>query len=274
MDASSPPSRRRSHRVSFVGGTGFELAGIVDSPDGSPLATAVFTHCFTCNKDLKAIVRISRRLAELGVRVLRYDLTGLGNSRGNFSDTNFSTNQADLRAAVAFLAENYEPPTALIGHSFGGICSLSVASSLPSVRGVVTLAAPSDTQHLADLLERKNPAIRQQGLGEVVIGGRTYTIPQAMLDDFRRHDVAADLQRLSKPCLLLHSPEDETLGYDHALRLFSLLNSRSVAECPAAATSLITLPGADHLLSNQPQDLPFVATTITAFLHRYCPHPA
>ncbi len=272
-------SIRRSHRVAFPGGTGFELAGIVDSPDRPPIATAVFTHCFTCNKDLKAIVRISRRLAELGIRVLRYDLTGLGNSRGRFSDTNFSTNQADLRAAVAFMAENFEPPTALIGHSFGGICSLSVAPSIPQVQGVVTLAAPSDTQHLADLLERRNPAIADRGIGEVTIGGRSYAIASTMLEDFRRHDVSAQLRQLTKPCLLMHSPDDETLGYDHALRLFSMLNNRPADGPAAAPTSLITLAGADHLLTNQPGDVPFVAATIAAWLQRYCshqvpPHPA
>ncbi|GIW97014.1 MAG: hypothetical protein KatS3mg111_0347 [Pirellulaceae bacterium] len=127
--------QRRSQRVTFPGGMGYELAGIVDSPNEPPIATAVFTHCFTCNKDLKAIVRISRHLAESGVRVLRYDLTGLGGSRGDFSATNFTTNQADLQAAVRFMSAAFEPPTLLIGHSFGGICSLSMVQAIDAGSG-------------------------------------------------------------------------------------------------------------------------------------------
>ena len=91
---------RRSQRVSFPGGLGFELAGIVDVPNDAPQATVVFTHCFTCNKDLKAIVRISRGLAEAGYLVLRYDLTGLGGSQGDFSRTHFSSNRDDLLPAL------------------------------------------------------------------------------------------------------------------------------------------------------------------------------
>ncbi|GIW97013.1 MAG: hypothetical protein KatS3mg111_0346 [Pirellulaceae bacterium] len=139
------------------------------------------------------------------------------------------------------------------------------------VQGAVAIAAPSDTQHLAELLLRRNPTIGTAGQGDVIIGGRKYTIPMAMLDDFRRHDVAAQLRSVTKPCLLMHSPEDETLGYEHALRLFGLLTQRPEGGVPAAATSLITLPGADHLLTRQPEDIPFVATTIAAWARRYCP---
>lgn len=88
---------RVSSRVRIPGGNGAALAGILDAVQGHPDAPLVlFSHCFTCNKDLKAIVRISRRLADLGLAVLRYDMTGLGGSEGDFSETNFSTNLADL----------------------------------------------------------------------------------------------------------------------------------------------------------------------------------
>jgi len=260
---------RSSERVSFVGGSGFQLAGIIDVPDAEPKATVLFTHCFTCSKDLKAIVRIGRSLAELGYFVLRYDLTGLGGSEGDFSQTNFSTNRADLRAAAEFLNANYAAPSFLIGHSFGGACSLSMAEELQSVRGILSLASPSDTSHLADLLLRMNPKIGTEGSGEVTIGGRTYEIAKQMLADFRSFDLPARLRRLQKPTLLFHSPEDETLRFEHVLRLYSLLTQRSNDdETPAAPTSLICLPKADHLLVNNPADIQMVTRLAAAWFDR------
>lgn len=260
---------RSSERVSFIGGSGFQLAGIIDLPDAHPIATVLFTHCFTCSKDLKAIVRISRGLAELGYLVLRYDLTGLGGSQGDFSQTNFTTNRADLKAASDFLNAQFTAPTFLIGHSFGGACSLSMAEEIPSVRGIVSLASPSDTTHLADLLLRMDPRIASEGVGEVTIGGRSYSIAKQMIADFRSFDLPARLRKLAKPTLLFHSPEDETLGFDHVLRLYSLLTQRGIDDStPPAASSLICLPKADHLLVKDPADISLVINMSDAWFKR------
>lgn len=259
---------RRSERVEFPGHSGQPLSGIIDLPESTPLATCVFTHCFTCNKDLKAIVRISRGLSALGFAVLRYDLTGLGSSRGDFSLTNFSTNQQDLIAAVQFLEQRDLAPQFLIGHSFGAACSLSLCESLPGIHAAVSIAGPSDTQHLADLLDRMDPEIRVRGIGSVHIGGRNYTIRQQMLDDFRKHDLPATLRRVSKPVLLFHSPVDETLGYDHVLRIFACLSQRTEDDPEPPPVSLITIPNADHLLVRNPADLEFVTSSIAAWLQR------
>ncbi len=259
---------RRSERVTFSGGSGFPLSGIVDLPNEQPLGTAVLTHCFTCNKDLKAIVRISRGLAEAGYQVLRYDLTGLGGSQGDFSQTHFSTNRNDLLAACDFMNQHYATVDFLIGHSFGGACSLSLVEQVDSVRGVVAVAAPSDTGHLADLLQRMNPEIAKQGTGLVNIGGRDYTIRGGMLADFRSFNLPANLRQVTKPAMLFHSPVDETLGFEHALRLFALLTQRSGDDPEPSPTSLICLPGADHLLVRDPADIEFVTATTAAWFKR------
>lgn len=259
---------RRSERVAFPGGSGFELAGIVDWPAHDPQATVLFTHCFTCNKDLKAIVRISRGLAEAGYLVLRYDLTGLGGSQGDFSQTNFSSNRHDLLAAVHFMSQRFAAPDFLIGHSFGGACSLSLIEEVHSARGVVTLAAPSDTGHLADQLQRMDPKIASEGTGSVSIGGKTYTILASMLADFREFNLPAKLRQVTKPALLFHSPVDDTLGFEHVLRLFALLTQRSGDDPDSSAASLICLPGADHLLVSNPADLEYVTATIAAWFQR------
>ncbi|KAA5547351.1 alpha/beta fold hydrolase [Roseiconus nitratireducens] len=260
-----------------------ELTGIVDRPDpddggadGCPVA--VFSHCFTCNKDLKATVRISRALAKLGVAVLRFDMMGLGGSGGNFSESNFTTNLADLAAAIRFADQELGPVTALLGHSFGGIASLVTASHatdadaapLQKLGFVATLAAPSDTRHLATLLARMSPQIESDGVGTVTIGGITWKIRRQMLEDFRKHDVTKSMAQVTCPVLLLHSPVDETVGYEHALRLMSLIQTPpgDPAE-PVRPVSLVTLADADHLLAKNSRDLQFVSRLLAIWCHRH-----
>lgn len=281
--------QRRSYRVRFEGGSGFVLAGIVDRPTLGgendvttaplPYPVAVFSHCFTCNKDLKAITRISRYLADSGVAVLRYDMTGLGGSEGDFTNTNFSTNLADLAAAIRYAEESLGEVTALIGHSFGGAASLAIAAGMPLPQGspplsddlrqkiaaVISIAAPSDTKHLADLLQQMNPEIQRDGIGDVTIGGLTWSIRSEMLEDFRAHALPDYLNRVRSRVLAFHSPVDQTLGYEHALRIASLVeDERGLPAC-----SLITLSGADHLLVKHPADADYVAQVSASFLRRY-----
>ncbi len=260
---------RKSYRVQFPGGSGFPLAGIVDRPDDvDSFPVAVLSHCFTCNKDLKAIVRISRGLAELGIGVLRFDMTGLGGSHGDFSRTNFTTNLADLESAIRFAGNELGPVSALIGHSFGGAVSLAFAGSGKSAKQpvVVTIAAPSDTSHLAVLLAKMDPEIERSGSGHVTIGGIDWKIDRQMLDDFRSHDLPAAIAKIASPVLLFHSPVDETLSFDHAIRIMGLIQNSLTNSAPA---SLISLHGADHLLANQQADIDLVVSITAAFIVRF-----
>ncbi len=277
MTVGPPNLPRMSRRVRFSGGNGFDLAGIVDvAIQGRTASTIhpilVFSHCFTCNKDLKAIVRISRMLAEAGATVLRFDMTGLGGSDGDFSWTNFSTNVADLRAAIRFANRELGPVTGLIGHSFGGAAVLAVAGdpqdAAQSLHAIATLAAPSDTQHLASLLERKNSSIVSAGVGDVEIGGRTWTIRREMTADFRSHNLGAFITRIILPLMVIHSPTDETVGFDQALRIYQLASVRPPG-ATAPPVSLVALDRADHLLGNRTEDLAYVAELLSAFFKRH-----
>ena len=260
---------RHSYRVQIPGGHSGLLAGIIDRPKDKPDApVAIFSHCFTCNKDLKAIVRISRALSESGIAVLRFDMSGLGGSDGEFSETNFSTNVADLNAAVEFANDELGSVQALIGHSFGGAASMAVAGNPKrprSLSALVTLGSPSDTQHLADLMVRMNPTIEKVGSGIVSIGGLDWTITDAMLADFRSHQLPERIANIEASTLVVHSRADETLSYDHALRIMSLIQNGT----HSTPVSVLTLGTADHLLTD-PRDLQYVSSSMAAFLQRHC----
>ena len=178
-----------SQRVYFSNPRGQRLAGIIDLPGEQPSGIALFSHCFTCTKDLKAIVRVSRGLSRHGIAVLRFDFRGLGDSHGVFAESNFETNLEDIQSAVQWLGENYSPPQLLIGHSLGGAAMMASVAAIPSAKSLVTLAAPSDTKHLAEFLAKSNPQIEATGSGEVVIGGRSHQITTQLLASLRQQEM-------------------------------------------------------------------------------------
>ena len=258
---------RSTQRVQFPGHADNLLAGIMELPEGSPQGFLLFSHCFTCGKDLKAIVRISRGLADKGWGVLRYDFSGLGNSQGDFSSTNFTTNREDLRAAVTFMEREYQPPAFLIGHSFGGATSLSMAMELTSVRGAIAIASPSDTHHLASLLESMNPEIVSRGDSSVSIGGRAHWIKRQMLEDFRSYDLQSVVRLITKPILAFHSPTDETVDFRNALVNCCL--DASVQSPHLRQRSLISLPNCNHLLTTSDVDCVMVVEIADAWCKRF-----
>ncbi len=240
------------------------MAGIIEMPD-EPSGFAVYAHCFTCGKDLKAAVRISRHMAEYPdaqkqMAVLRFDMTGIGDSRGDFSNTNLTTNCQDIQAACQFLEQEYRAAVLLMGHSLGGTAMTLVADQIESVQALVTLASPSSTERLAGYLSKTNPAIESKGEGEVVIGGRTFLLRKQLLDDLRSHSTEQALQHLQTPILMFHSPQDETLPYDWGLKMF---------EVAGGTKSFVTLDGSDHLFVEQESDTKFIADTSIVWANRY-----
>lgn len=249
----------RSEKLEFENAAGERLAGRLELPAGEPRAAALFAHCFTCSKDVAAASRISRALARRGIAVLRFDFTGLGNSEGDFANTDFSSNVADLIAAGEHLNERGLAPKLLVGHSLGGAAVVAAASSIPPSRAVVTIAAPSEPGHVRRLLRDDLAAIERTGEARVALGGREFTIQRAFLEDLEHHDLAARARELRRALLILHSPLDEVVGIDHARRLF---------DAALHPKSFLSLDRADHLLSRR-EDSEYAAELIAAWSSRY-----
>jgi uncharacterized protein len=248
-------------RVAFPGTAGQKLAARLDAPDEAPTAYALFAHCFTCGKDVFAAARIAQQLAAHGIAVLRFDFTGLGSSEGEFANTNFSSNVADLVAAAAHLRAAYAAPALLIGHSLGGAAALAAAGSVPECKAVVTIGAPSDVRHVRHLLGERLSQIEADGEAEVVLAGRPFTIKRQFLLDAEEQNLAAKIAELRRALLVMHSPRDDTVDISNATRIFT------AAKHPK---SFISLDTADHLLTVR-QDAVYAADLIAAWVVRYLP---
>ncbi|RKF13970.1 OsmC family protein [Roseovarius spongiae] len=248
-----------TERLTFTGHDGSELAARLDLPDGPHLATALFAHCFTCSKDIPAARRISARLAAAGIAVLRFDFTGLGHSQGEFEDTTFTSNIADLERAAAALAERDMAPGLLIGHSLGGAAALATARRIESVRAVVTIAAPFDPGHVTHNFGAALERIEADGAAEVDLGGRAVRIGRAFVRDVAAENLAPEIANLRGALLILHAPRDAIVGIENAAEIFK------AAKHPK---SFVTLDEADHLIT-RPEDAEYAAGVIAAWAARY-----
>ncbi|MDH4049691.1 MAG: alpha/beta fold hydrolase [Gammaproteobacteria bacterium] len=247
--------------VSFDNKDGRKLAGLLDFPHGPVRAYALFAHCFTCSKNLKAANNISRALTDAGIAVLRFDFTGLGQSEGDFADSNFSGNVADLLAAAGFLETGYSAPSILIGHSLGGTAVLQAAANLPSVVAVATIGAPAQPSHVADLLGDARPEIESRGEATVNLGGRPFKVKKQFLDDLEQHGLPESLSALRKAILIMHAPLDDTVDISNASELF--LNAKH-------PKSFVSLDKADHLLSRN-EDSYYAGTVLACWAKAYLP---
>jgi putative redox protein len=251
----------QSRKLTFPNADGQELAAVLDLPaTPTPRACALFAHCFTCSKNVKAAHHISRGLTETGIAVLRFDFTGLGESEGEFANTNFSSNVADLVAAADYLEAEYQAPEVLVGHSLGGAAVLMAGEEIPSTRVVATIAAPADPAHVAKHLETRREEIEKNGEAEVRLGGRTFRVRKQFLDDLegtRMEQAIRSLRR--KAILVFHSPVDRMVGIDNAAKIYA---------AAIHPKSFISLDTADHLLSD-PADSVYCGTAISALARKY-----
>ena len=247
-------------KFEFKNQNGDTLVGALEQPKDESLGVALFAHCFSCSKNILAASRVSRELRDRGFTVLRFDFTGLGESEGDFADTNFSTNLDDLRAAIDAMRKQNMAPEILIGHSLGGAAVLHLADEIEEVKLVATIGAPSEARHVIhQFSESALKEIEDTGQAQVSLGGRPFTIKKQFLDDVTETSVLEKLKSSKKPLLICHSPTDNVVGVANAEKIYH------AAKHPK---NFVSLDGADHLLSKK-EDAEFVASVVASWAARY-----
>ncbi len=246
--------------LKFKNRDGNELGARLEQPvGGNPDAFALFAHCFTCTKNLKAVKNISDGMTRNDIAVLRFDFTGLGESEGDFADTTFSSNVNDLIDAAEYLKENYDAPSILVGHSLGGAAVILAGSQIDSVKAIATIGAPYHPEHVKNLIKDDIKKIEESGEAEVSIGGRPFKLKKQFIDDVESIETNDVLKNLKKALLVLHSPQDNVVGIENAAQIYK------AAKHPK---SFITLDDADHLLSEK-EDSIYAGKVIGSWVSRY-----
>ena len=253
-----------TEKITFENSRSEKLSAKIQLPiDQKPHNFVIFAHCFTCNKNFRAVRYITQALTGEGFGVLSFDFTGLGMSEGDFADTTFSSSVDDLLCAASYLKENYTSPTMLVGHSLGGAAVILAASQLENVRAVVTVGTPSAPQHVKHLLQSGIEEIKEKGIAEINIGGRTFNVRKEFIDDLDEQNLLGIVKQMRKSFLFLHSPQDEIVGIENAAELY---------KAAFHPKSFISLDGADHLLTKE-EDACYAGDVIANWAKRYVEIP-
>lgn len=249
-----------SHRTvtfPFDNNRGQTLAGLLELPAGSPLLIGVYAPCFTCTKESHAAHKICRALAASGIAMLRFDLTGLGASEGDFAETSFSTRILDIVAACNALEKEYAAPKLLFGHSISGTAALAAATQVPSLQAVATLGAPADPRHVVRGLRNQNLITIKDDMAEMTITGRKYTVKKEMVDDMETYDMAKAMTGFDKRLFIFHAPHDDIVPFRNAEEIYD--------RAQGDAEILPLSEGATHLLERGDADAAFIAETLTGW---------
>jgi putative redox protein len=252
-----------SEDVLFINKRGQKLAGTIDKPKAGEIKHfAIFSHCFTCSKELKAIANIDSALCKSGIAVLRFDYSGIGKSEGSFTDSNYSSYLEDIDSAYYFLSKEYKAPSLYIGHSLGGCVAIESACSNPAVKAVAVIGTPAEPRTLAIKLKNTRERAIKNGTGVANIGGIDFEFTPAFFDDLEKHNLKSCIEKLKRPLLILHSPADTYTSIENASKIFS------AARHPK---SFISLDDIDHLMLKK-EDALYTGSLIGAWASRYLTH--
>jgi putative redox protein len=246
----------------FAGGAGSQLIGLLEPPEGTPRGWAIFAHCFTCGKDSRAAVYISRALSRAGIGVLRFDFAGTGIGVGTGDAVSFASDVEDIQSAARAMTAAGKSPSLLVGHSLGGTAAIVAAGALPDIAAVATIGAPADLQHILRLFRPDDlDTIAREGEATVAIAGRPFLIRRSFLEAVEGIDVEKSIASLRRPVLVMHSPLDQVVGIEHASRIFV------ASKHPK---SFISLDAADHLVTDV-ADANYASAMVAAWASRFLP---
>ncbi len=246
------------HELVKIDGPSGKLSGTLHIPDGEIRGVVLFAHCFTCSRSLKTTQQMSTGIEDGGFAVLRFDFTGLGQSDGDFGETNVTTNIEDLQAAAEYLGRRDLGPLVMAGHSLGGAATLLAAGDVTSAKAVVVVSAPFRPSHVRHLFTETEVArVVEEGRATVSIAGRPFDISRAFFEDLERHCTPERIAALQRPLLVVHGAGDT---------IVNIAEGEYIHAAAAQPKWFAAIPEADHMFMN-PQAAKHATAAIRTFLH-------
>lgn len=237
----------------------YQLSGTLYT-DNAVKALAIIVPCFTCTKEIPVIQRLASELTSKQFAVLTFDPTGIGKSDGNLTANSLLEHVDDTRTAASWLIHQFPgKPLVLVGHSIGGAISIEAAMHIPEVRALATIGAPANHQHLVKMLRTYALKTYADDSIDVQIGGKEFHFDKDFLDQLLKQNILSSASKLESPLLVLHSPEDEVVPYEHGLQLF---------ETAHVPKGFISLDKMDHLIK-YPSEVAYCAQLIVSWCSRF-----
>ncbi len=149
----------------------------------------VCNHGLYSSKDSRKYIEIAELASKNGISCIRFDFTGCGESRGDFSESVLSRRVNDLSKIVEYVDKNYGGKIALLGSSYGGMVSI-IYASMHGVKPLVIISTPY--------------AIH--GLGK-------------FSEDASKYDIL-ELSKEIEEILVIHGKKDELVPVEHAIKIY------------------------------------------------------
>ena len=112
-------------KITILNNKGLKLSAVLHKPESSTDKILILSHSFKSSKDIDTILtNLARILCDLGYVVLRYDMTGAGNSEGEFVNTTVSSQKDDLNSVIKYVRQQDYKEIGLGGLSQGTSVSL------------------------------------------------------------------------------------------------------------------------------------------------------
>lgn len=232
------------------GKEGHRLVGILHSvDDGERKPGVVLFHGFTGNKiePHRLFVKIARKLASIGINVLRFDFYGSGDSEGEFIEMTFSGEVEDALISVDFLKEQEcvdSSRIGVLGLSMGGGIASYVSGKREDIKSTVLLSAVAELSSLAEGFRTQYPEDKLRAEGFVDYGGWQLGLGFiGELHDIRPVEMIKDFKG---PVFIIHGSGDNVVPVAAAYKYYEALKGRAVE------TRLKVIDGADHTFNSVP----------------------
>ena len=207
--------------------------------EGQPV---LLTHGW--NGDAGQMTFLVAALVEQGFQVTAFDAPGHGGSSGN------STDIFEISGLITQLLRESGDDTAVIAHSFGGMCTLHAIANGARASAVVSISAPKD---VTILLQQFSALL---GLNEVVVAQLKRRLEQRLGEDmWSSFSMPEWVRSAGLPGLIIHDSRD---------RYIPVSNSRAVHAAWPESELRITR-GLGHMRILQDAE---VISSITRFLGR------
>ncbi len=227
----------------FKNHLGETLAGTLHLPQHSATRGVVLGHCFTCTRHTAVLRRLAGDLAAAGFIALRFDFSGNGQSEGDFSQSNYSKQMAEMQAAAGQVAARGAEWIGMAGHSLGGLIAFLSASQAETARAVCAVGSRISSMRATHFLSPTQREILEKN-GEVSFTsrGRFLKITEAFFADAHGFDLPRLLASFDKPLMMIHGDRDEIIPVAEVYR---------AQEASGGRVQLKIVAGADHMFSSE-----------------------
>ena len=253
-------------KVLILNSKGLKLSSIIYSPDQNKKYPAIILlYGFTGYKEEAHLEELARLLMKSGYAVIRFDVSGSGESEGTFEEDYLMSNYLeDIKNVYNYILKLKfvdKNRIGIVGHSMGGLLSIVFASKQPEVKACIAISSPT-------ILVAANwikAAVKEwERVGwlyrETTRDGRHIKIPFSFIVDANKFNALDFVSRVHCPIAIVLGLSDDVVSPNDTRNIFQIANEPK---------ELIEIEGVGHDYKKYPDLIEKVNEKVLGFLRGY-----